>query len=553
VSRRILATILLAAALYLVGNNRVSLWDRDEPRYAQASRQMLQSGDWVVPQLLDQPRINKPPLIYWCQATAMRFLGDNATAARLPSAIAMTLTLILIAWFVKRQAGEDAAFWTTLVFATSGLVIMAAKMCLTDAVLLLFVTASQFCLYALWRGHRSWPIILTLGTSLGLALLTKGPVAFGINATTLIVLAILNRVSLASSKSLQVETPRRALWLTIAKSLTVLALILAICLPWVIAINNRLPEGLWKTLYHEIFERMTQPLEQHKGPPGYYLLFFLVSFFPWCLFLPTAIRIAWQNRHDPLTRFSLAAVVGPWLMFEAIRTKLPHYVLPCFPFLAILTADAIRRAARNEFGDWIKPRWLIAVAIFCLILIAIGLGPWAAALPAIHFDRPPYAAMATVSAATICFAALIFTAFAQRKILTAARTMAAATFVVMILLFALYLPRARFLHLSEDVGQYLQSIGAAKEGVKIQMIDYKEDSLPFYQGGTIRPQPKNTFLATEPPEKWPRYLTVTREIWDQTPDQAKARLQLLKSFRGWAYADRARIREVLVLRKLPAP
>src|SRR5512133_815548 len=105
---KITVFIFAAACLYLLANGQVSLWDRDEPRYAQASRQMLQSGDWVVPKLLDQDRINKPPLIYWCQATAMRFLGDNAVAARLPSSIAMTLTLILIATFVKRHGGEDA-------------------------------------------------------------------------------------------------------------------------------------------------------------------------------------------------------------------------------------------------------------------------------------------------------------------------------------------------------------------------------------------------------------------------------------------------------------
>src|SRR4051794_5816113 len=70
-SKRLVVTILLCGALYLLGNGRVSLWDRDEPRYAQASRQMLESGDWVVPKLLDEPRIKKPPLIYWCQATSM--------------------------------------------------------------------------------------------------------------------------------------------------------------------------------------------------------------------------------------------------------------------------------------------------------------------------------------------------------------------------------------------------------------------------------------------------------------------------------------------------
>src|SRR5688572_6730627 len=77
-----------AAALYLVGNGSVGLWDRDEPRYAQTSRQMLLGGDWVVPRLYDEVRTAKPVFIYWCQAAAMRWLGDTAFAARLPSVVA---------------------------------------------------------------------------------------------------------------------------------------------------------------------------------------------------------------------------------------------------------------------------------------------------------------------------------------------------------------------------------------------------------------------------------------------------------------------------------
>src|SRR5215207_7257054 len=83
--------ILAAAALYLIGNGSVPLWDRDEPRYAQTSRQMLQSGDWVVPRFLDDVRTAKPVFIYWCQAGAMTIFEDNAFAARFPSAIAMLL------------------------------------------------------------------------------------------------------------------------------------------------------------------------------------------------------------------------------------------------------------------------------------------------------------------------------------------------------------------------------------------------------------------------------------------------------------------------------
>src|SRR4051794_7385274 len=94
---RLSLLILAALAVYLLGNERVPLWDRDEPRNAQAARQMLTSGDWVVPRFLDQVRTAKPPLTAWLQASAMAVLGQNTFAARLPSAVAMTLTLIVLA------------------------------------------------------------------------------------------------------------------------------------------------------------------------------------------------------------------------------------------------------------------------------------------------------------------------------------------------------------------------------------------------------------------------------------------------------------------------
>src|SRR5437870_12770010 len=89
--------IVAAACVYLIGNDRVPLWDRDEPRNAQAARRMLESGDWVVPRFLDKVRIAKPPFTYWCQAIAMSVFGGNAFAARLPSVAAMMLTLIVLA------------------------------------------------------------------------------------------------------------------------------------------------------------------------------------------------------------------------------------------------------------------------------------------------------------------------------------------------------------------------------------------------------------------------------------------------------------------------
>jgi hypothetical protein len=168
--------------------------------------------------------------------------------------------------------------------------------------------------------------------------------------------------------------------------------------------------------------------------------------------------------------------------------------------------------------------------------------------PRITFEDVPYGAMIIVSITATFFAILIFTLFARQRILSAAYMMAAAMFVLLGLLFTFYLPQARFLHLSEEVGAYLQSIGAITPG-DVYMIDYKEDSLPFYQGGTIRPQGKNTFLAVEPPEKWPAYLVITREIWNNTPDSAKARLEVLQTFRGWAYAAKGRVVDVMIVKR----
>src|SRR5687768_5336689 len=108
----ILLTLVGAAIVYLVGNDRVTLWDRDEPRYAQTSRQMLRGGDWVVPRLLDEVRTAKPAFIYWCQAAAMRVFGEHEFAARLPSAAAMLLTLSLLAVVIWRTLGPRRAAWT---------------------------------------------------------------------------------------------------------------------------------------------------------------------------------------------------------------------------------------------------------------------------------------------------------------------------------------------------------------------------------------------------------------------------------------------------------
>jgi 4-amino-4-deoxy-L-arabinose transferase-like glycosyltransferase len=609
--RNIVVIIVAALALYLAGNGSVSLWDRDEPRYAQTSRQMLQSGDWVVPRLLDQIRTAKPVFIYWCQASSMKIFGDTAFAARLPSVIGMTLTLVLLAVTVYRAVGRRRATFTVLVMATAGLSIAAAKMCLTDAVLLLFVTTAQICLCAMYlrKLHSSLPysgerrgegpggedeggrrkaeapsplhpsvfiphpfrpaphptsppstgqrglgaaalpssplppfppsstVAAMMWIAIGFAGLTKGPVVLGVQATTMLVLLI------ADWKTIRFR------WWKQIHPIAGIVIVTAICAPWLYLIQQRAPEFLRTAVGHDVIERASSGLEGHSGPPGYYLLLIWGTFFPWSLLLPATIVSAWRRRHIPHVRFALAALVGPWIMFELIATKLPHYVLPTFPPLAFLTADMLVCAARKKlFADRVFLRIVIA---FAAIVVLISLAPWAA-LPL--FGVPDGIAMIfmiLLPLLAIEYGRSVYIHFRAKRPLDAAVGMGAGMMILIAVLYAGYLPHASFLRISPQVAQVLRDQGATRLGDAI-MIDYKETSLAFYQGGTIRAKDDNFFDLT-PPIEWPRWVVITESAWTSRSESVRAAYEIVRSVHGMNIAGKDSAKRhfvnVLILRR----
>ena len=479
-----LGLILISlGVVYLIGNASVPLWDRDEPRYAQTSRQMLRSGDWVVPRFLDEVRTAKPIFIYWCQAVVMRMLGDTDLAARVPSVIGMLGTVAMVGVVIGRTVGRAVGIWSALILGTSALAIAAGKMCLTDAVLLLFITAAQLCFFRVCMERRlSWGGAVVMGVTIGLAGLTKGPVVLGVMGITLLALGgmrLVERWSQAAPAA--VEQPReiRVSGTSLLKVMAILSITAAICLPWLILIHQREPNFLPTIIGHDVVTRVRTGLEGHKGPPGYYLLTVWLTYLPWSFLLPMTVRYAWRRRDVPVVRFAMAAVLGPWLMFEIVQTKLPHYLLPTFPALAFLTSHML-----IEGGKALRPAVWMGVGMLAAVAIAYGL----------------------------------------------------------------VLPRIEALRISPRVAQVLVENGATKPGDVI-MIDYKEPSLAFYQGGTIRPQRDNAYLNLTPPEQWPRWIVLTADIWKNTPAEVRAGLEVIATVHGWAYADGGRVVDVMVLRK----
>jgi 4-amino-4-deoxy-L-arabinose transferase-like glycosyltransferase len=304
----------------------------------------------------------------------------------------MTAVLGLLAVVIGRGVGPAHAFWTVFIFATSVLVVWSAKACTTDAVLLAGITVAQVCLYALWRGNWSWPVVIAMAVAVAQAGLTKGPVVLGVMGMTLVVLGVFRLLDLRKARRGEPATPspgtpgegggegvRRTSGATagadgnppsptpphpnplpeygergrgtgaiVARVVVALFIVAALVGPWLYLVQQREAAFLGTSVSHDVLKRIAQPLEGHRGPPGYHLALSFATFLPWSPLLPMAVVFGFKHRADPRVRFALAAVLGPWVMFELVRTKLPHYMLPAFPPLAFLAADAVVRWTRGE-------------------------------------------------------------------------------------------------------------------------------------------------------------------------------------------------------------
>jgi 4-amino-4-deoxy-L-arabinose transferase-like glycosyltransferase len=317
-----------------MGTWSVPLIDRDEPRFAEASREMIERSDYIVPHFNNQLRLDKPPLAYWAQIASYRIFSQNDFAARFPSAVAAALVAMSILAWGKRVGGEHVGLWAAIIFTLSLQSFLHAKAAVADMWLVLFVTLAHWAAWELiQRSTTSWKWWSVFYVSLAFGFLAKGPIAW----TPLLTLAAVKCFST------DVGFARRF------KFIRGILLMLAIVALWgVPALMLTHGEFFKIGIGRHVIGRSFSAMESHGSNslwiylvllPFYFITIF-ASFFPWSIKLPSLAEKLRRNR-DKIDIYLLCGVGIIFLVFSVIKTKLPHYTLPAFPLLALLAARHI--------------------------------------------------------------------------------------------------------------------------------------------------------------------------------------------------------------------
>ena len=338
-SRWLLAALSLGAITALCWQLSVTaLFEPDEGRNAEKAREILVLNDWVTPHENFHPVLDKPVFFYWLVAIAYKIAGVSQWAARLPSVLAALGCLALVYHFAVLRWDRWTGLWSVLILLTSVEFFSLARVVIFDMPLTFFLTLGLCAFYEAshadslqWRRVCSFALYLALAA----ATLIKGLIGVVVPGMVIFFYLLLTRR-----------------WALLRRIYPVpgALLFLAIVSPWYLLAESRNPGYLYYYFWQEHFGRFATN-EFGKGEPWYYFLGVgLVGFLPWTLLLPIAGKVAWQatwrKTFDDRALYLILWAVLPFLFFSISTSKLPHYILPIFPALALLTAIALER--RNE-------------------------------------------------------------------------------------------------------------------------------------------------------------------------------------------------------------
>jgi len=488
-----LLVALLTLLTFLPGQRSIPPLDRDESRYAQATRQMVESGDYIRIRFMDTARNLQPAGIYWLQSASVKLLGDPQVREiwphRVPGFLAAIAGVFLTWWIAALLFGPRVGRLAGLFMATALVLTLEARFAKIDAVLCATTLLAQAALAKLYltRDREQppgwiWPALFW--AALGCGLMLKGPIILLVSGGTVLGLAVMER---------------RGAWLKRLQPLWGIPLMLAITAPWFVAIGQATHGQFFNdALGHNAIGKVTGAQESHGGLPGYHLLASNLMFWPGILFAWLAVPFAWAERRSDPVRFCIAWIVPAWIAFELFGTKLPHYTLPLLPAVAALAAAAIEVLPRKPFfgRPWIFAAAALPWVVFGLV-ITVGVTGLAA------FLRGHVAVLPAILA-LVAFAGMVavLVLCVQGKARAAALTAVVAAALAYVNDYGLVIPDMREAFLSPRILAAARAATPNCPRPNLVTLKYREPSLVFASGGHIRfahdPQEAAAMLAADP-------------------------------------------------------
>ncbi|MBI2311018.1 MAG: glycosyltransferase family 39 protein [Betaproteobacteria bacterium] len=500
--------LLLAALLIWFGNLEYRKLVRpDEGRYAEIPREMAASGDWVTPRLNGIKYFEKPPLQYWATASAYTLFGEHHWTARLWSALTGVLGILLVWYAGVRLFGPDAGLYAALTLGSSLLYVLIGHVNDLDMGLTFFMGMglAGFLLAqrdeATARDNRLWMHVAW--AAIALAVLSKGLIGIALPVAVLAIYMLMER-DFALLRKLHAGTG--------------LPLFLIIAAPWFIAVSLANPEFPGFFFVHEHFDRFFTTVHGRYQPWWYFIPILLAGAVPWLVTLADAAVRAWRVEQPAAAfrpkRLLLIWAVFIFALFSASSSKLPSYILPMFPALALLMGERLSRISSAALGWQVLPVMAAAAA-------AIGLAP-AAEIRA--GDEVPVALYRgyvpwLVAAAAVMFAAAGASWYYCRRdrVKPAVIALAAGGLVAAQLVLTGHdalSPASSAYHLAQKIKPHL------KPGVPFYSVGFYEQTLPFYLKRTVTVvahQDELEFGLQQEPQKWIPDQAAFERIWRAKP------------------------------------